>query len=291
MTEIKNRYDFVLFFDVQDGNPNGDPDAGNLPRVDPDTGMGLVTDVCLKRKIRNYIQLTKGTEPGYDIFVKERAVLNYLIEAGWDAANPGKDVAALKGADKNTAEDRARAEMCRRYFDIRAFGAVLSTGTKTAGQVKGPVQIAFARSVEPITTLEHTITRMAVTNAANAGNQRTMGRKFTVPYGLYRCCGFISPFFAKQTGFGEEDLQLFWAALHDMFEHDRSAARGLMSARRLVIFKHQSELGSAPAADLFARVKCERTTDPTTPARSFEDYKITVDGNVTERFSNRYTVE
>lgn len=271
---IKNRYDFVLIFDVKDGNPNGDPDAGNLPRVDAETGCGLVTDVCLKRKVRNYVQMTKGTEPAYDIFIKEKAVLNLLI----DAAHEQEEV---KSKEKGEKTEAARQWMCKKYFDIRTFGAVMSTG-KNAGQVRGPVQMTFGRSVDPIVTLEHCITRMAVTTEADAekqsGDNRTMGRKNTVPYGLYVAHGFISAHLANQTGFNEDDLNLLWAALKDMFEHDRSAARGLMSTQKLVIFKHESALGNAPAHKLFELVKITRK-NATKPARDVADYEILVDGN------------
>lgn len=277
MTMLDKRYDFDFFFDVADGNPNGDPDAGNLPRVDAETGMGLVTDVCLKRKIRNFVQIVHGEEEGYDIFVKEKAVLNRMIDSAWDEANGGKSGKDVKKAEeKRQAEESARALLCRKYFDIRAFGAVLSTGGKGAGQVRGPVQLTFSRSVEPVVTLEHTITRMAVTNEKDVDKERTMGRKFTIPYGLYRCHGFVSAYLANQTGFGKEDLDIFWGAVLQMFEHDHSAARGLMSARRLIVFEHASPLGTVPASDLFDRIACERATEG--PARSFADYRICVDG-------------
>lgn len=269
--ELNNRFDFVYFFDVQDGNPNGDPDAGNLPRVDAETGMGLVTDVCLKRKVRNYVQIVKGQEQCYDIFIKEKAILNNLI----DAAHEDEHV---KSEGKNKTE-AARRFMCRNYYDIRTFGAVMSTG-KNAGQVRGPIQLTFARSVEPITSLEHSITRMAVATEKEAekqkGDNRTMGRKSTIPYGLYVCHGFVSANLAKQTGFSEEDLELFWKALINMFDIDRSAARGLMSARKLIVFKHQSELGNAPANRLFDLVSI-RKNDEGKVARSFSDYTVTVD--------------
>lgn len=270
--ELTNRLDFVYIFDVQDGNPNGDPDAGNLPRVDVETGMGLVTDVCLKRKARNYVQAVKACSDGFDIFIKEKAVLNNLIDASHDVPS----VASKDGADKTEA---ARKVMCNRYFDVRTFGAVMSTG-KNAGQVRGPIQLTFARSVEPITSLEHSITRMAVATEAEAkkqsGDNRTMGRKSTVPYGLYVCHGFISANLAKQTGFSTEDLELFWDALKNMFEMDRSAARGLMSAQKLIVFKHESELGNAPANKLFDLVKIEKK-EKDKVARAFSDYNVTVD--------------
>lgn len=270
MAELNNRIDFVYVFDVQDGNPNGDPDAGNLPRVDAETGMGLVTDVCLKRKVRNYVQVAKGLADGYDIFIKEKAVLNNEI----DKAHDDSEVKSAK--DKTSA---ARAFMCKNYYDIRTFGAVMSTG-KNAGQVRGPIQLTFSRSVDPIATAEHSITRMAVATDKEAekqnGDNRTMGRKATVPYGLYVCHGFISANLAKQTGFTEADLQLFFEALKNMFDLDRSAARGLMSAQKLIVFRHDSELGNAPANKLFDLVKIEKLTDAT--PRSFSDYQVTIDG-------------
>ena len=269
MSELKNRIDFVYIFDVQDGNPNGDPDAGNLPRVDAETGMGLVTDVCLKRKVRNYIQTAKGQADGYDIFIKEKAVLNTLI----DKAHDDSDVKDAK--DKTEA---ARMYMCKNYYDIRTFGAVMSTG-KNAGQVRGAIQLTFARSADTIATAEHSITRMAVATEKEAekqgGDNRTMGRKATVPYGLYVCHGFISANLAQQTGFSEEDLQLFWDALKNMFDVDRSAARGLMSAQKLIVFKHDSVLGNAPANKLFDLVKVKKVCDGA--PRSFSDYTVTID--------------
>ena len=269
MSELKNRIDFVYIFDVQDGNPNGDPDAGNLPRVDAETGMGLVTDVCLKRKVRNYVQTAKGQADGYDIFIKEKAVLNTLIDKAHD------DSAVKDAKDKTEA---ARLYMCKNYYDIRTFGAVMSTG-KNAGQERGAIQLTFARSVDTIATAEHSITRMAVATEKEAekqgGDNRTMGRKATVPYGLYVCHGFISANLAQQTGFSEEDLQLFWDALKNMFDVDRSAARGLMSAQKLIVFKHDSVLGNAPANKLFDLVKVEKVCDGA--PRSFSDYTVTID--------------
>ena len=269
MSEIKNRIDFVYMFDVQDGNPNGDPDAGNLPRVDAETGMGLVTDVCLKRKVRNYVQVAKNLEDGYDIFIKEKSVLNTLIDKAHD------DVEVKNAKDKTEA---ARRFMCKNYFDIRTFGAVMSTG-KNAGQVRGPIQLTFARSVDPVETSEHSITRMAVATEKEAdkqeGGNRTMGRKATVPYGLYVCHGFISANLAQQTGFSEDDLALFWEALKNMFDTDRSAARGLMSAQKLIVFKHDSMLGNAPANKLFDLVSVTNTCDGA--PRSFKDYSVTID--------------
>ncbi len=272
MSELKNRIDFVYLFDVQDGNPNGDPDAGNLPRVDAETGMGLVTDVCLKRKVRNYVQSARQCSIGYDIFIKEKAVLNTLI----DLAHEDEAVADKKGGDKTEA---ARQYMCSHYYDIRTFGAVMSTG-KNAGQVRGPIQFTFARSLDPITACEFSITRMAVATEKEAekqsGDNRTMGRKATVPYGLYLCHGFVSANLAKQTGFDEDDLNLFWEALRNMFDVDRSAARGLMSAQKLIVFKHSSELGNAPANKLFDLVDVKRKDGVEVP-RKFTDYEVTID--------------
>jgi len=269
---IKNRYEFVLLFDVKDGNPNGDPDAGNLPRIDPETGNGLVTDVCLKRKVRNYVQIVQNEKPGYKIFIKEKAVLNTLID---EAHEQEFVISQEKAADKT---DAARNWMCENYYDIRTFGAVLSTG-KNAGQVRGPVQLGFARSLDRIFTGEHTITRMAVATEAEAekqkGDNRTMGRKFTVPYGLYCVHGFISAPFAKQTGFSEDDLKLFWSALLNMFDHDRSASRGEMAAQKLIVFKHSSELGNAPAQKLFNLIEIKKNNEDI-PARSFSDYTVTI---------------
>ena len=268
MSELKNRIDFVYIFDVQDGNPNGDPDAGNLPRVDAETGMGLVTDVCLKRKVRNYVQVAKDCAEGYDIFIKEKAVLNKSIDAAHD------EESVKNAKDKTSA---ARDVMCRKFFDIRTFGAVMSTG-KNAGQVRGPIQLTFARSIDPIAAMEHSITRMAVATEKEAekqgGDNRTMGRKATVPYGLYVCHGFISANLAKQTGFSEEDLALFWDALKNMFDVDRSAARGLMSAQKLIVFKHDSVLGNAPANKLFDLVKVEKKCEGA--PRAFSDYTVTI---------------
>ena len=269
MSELKNRIDFIYIFDVQDGNPNGDPDAGNLPRIDAETGMGLVTDVCLKRKVRNYVQVAKDSAEGYDIFIKEKAVLNKSIDAAHDEGS------VKNASDKTSA---ARVVMCRKFYDIRTFGAVMSTG-KNAGQVRGPIQFTFARSADPIAAMEHSITRMAVATEKEAekqgGDNRTMGRKATVPYGLYVCHGFISANLAKQTGFSEEDLALFWDALKNMFDVDRSAARGLMSAQKLIVFKHDSVLGNAPANKLFDLVKIEKKCKGA--PRSFSDYTVTID--------------
>ena len=275
---LTNRYDFVLLFDVKDGNPNGDPDAGNLPRIDAESGRGLVTDVCLKRKVRNYVGLVKGEQPPFEIYVKEKAVLNNQHKRAY--VGIGKPE-LLEGDDKKRkggdAVDEARQWMCRNFYDVRAFGAVMSTGIN-CGQVRGPIQLTFARSVDPIVALEHSITRMAVATEAEAekqsGDNRTMGRKFTVPYGLYAAHGFVSSFLAKQTGFDENDLELLWQALAQMFEHDRSAARGEMSTRGLYVFKHDSELGNAPAHSLFELIQAKKNTDE--PARNFADYTVTV---------------
>ena len=283
---IKNRYDFVLLFDVKDGNPNGDPDAGNMPRMDPETGNGLVTDVCLKRKVRNYVQLIQGKAEGYDIFIKEKAVLNNLIGQAYHTLGvdltqspvdkkDGKD-RKTKGEAQGSEVETGRIQMCKTYYDVRTFGAVLSTGPN-AGQVRGPVQLTFARSISQVVPMEHSITRMAVATEAEAekqqGDNRTMGRKFTIPYGLYLSHGFVSPSFAEQTGFSDDDLNLFWKALNNMFDVDRSAARGEMSKRKLIVFKHDSKLGDAPAHALFDMVKV--TTDAN-PVRNYSDYKITI---------------
>ena len=271
MSELKNRIDFIYLFDVQDGNPNGDPDAGNQPRVDAETGMGLVTDVCLKRKVRNYVQAAKGCITGYDIFVKEKAILNKAIDAAYEEES-------VKNAIEKDKATQARMVMCRRFYDIRTFGAVMSTG-KNAGQVRGPIQLTFARSCDPIATSEHSITRMAVATEKEAeqqkGDNRTMGRKATIPYGLYVCHGFVSANLAQQTEFSQEDLELFWEALRGMFDIDRSAARGLMSAQKLIVFKHASVLGNAPANKLFERVKIVKKCEGV--PRSFSDYEVSID--------------
>jgi len=275
---IEHRYDFVLLFDVADGNPNGDPDAGNLPRLDAETGHGLVTDVCLKRKVRNYVGLTKCDEPPFCIYVKEKAILNSQHEKAYKAL--GIDLTEDKGKRKggDRSED-AKRWMAQNFYDVRTFGAVMSTGVN-CGQVRGPVQLTFARSVSQIVSLEHSITRMAVTTEAEAekqaGDNRTMGRKFTVPYGLYRCHGFISAPLAEQTGFSPEDLELLWESFANMFEHDRSASRGMMATRGLYVFEHDSKMGNAHASDLFERVKVE-ARDSGKPIRQFSDYVVTVD--------------
>jgi CRISPR-associated protein Csd2 len=279
MTALKNRYDFAILFDVKDGNPNGDPDAGNLPRIDAETGRGLVTDVCLKRKVRNYVGIAKGEVPPYEIYVKEKAILNKQHERAYIGIGAAellnRDDKKRKGGAK---VDEARTWMCANFFDVRAFGAVMTLGIN-CGQVRGPVQLTFGRSVDPIALLEHSITRMAVATEAEAakqgGDNRTMGRKFTVPYALYVAHGFVSPHLAAQTGFSEEDLQLFWEALVNMFDHDRSAARGEMSTRGLHIFKHESELGNAPAHSLLRRIQ-PKLNEGVLAARDWEDYVVTV---------------
>lgn len=277
MEELKNRYDFIYLFDVKDGNPNGDPDAGNMPRIDAETGEGLISDVCLKRKVRNYVTVVKGCESPYDIFIKEGSVLNDTIN---------------KTAGETKTKEDARKAMCDRYFDVRTFGAVMTTGKKNAGQVRGPIQLTFSRSISPIVTAEHTITRMAVTDAKESdanelGTRQTMGRKYTIPYALYQVQGFVSANLAKQTGFSEEDLQLFWDALKNMFDVDHSAARGTMCPRKLIVFKHDTELGCAPSYQLFDLVKVTQK-DPTKPARSFNDYEVDVDK---EKCPSRVTID
>lgn len=274
---IQNRYDFVYLFDVTDGNPNGDPDAGNLPRVDAETGQGLVTDVCLKRKVRNFVGLVHGEQPPFEIYVKERAVLNAQHERAYEALS-------LKPEPKKLPKDEQKAReltswMCQNFYDIRTFGAVMSTKVNT-GQVRGSVQLTTARSISPIVSMEHAITRCAVTSKEDAEKKdREMGRKFAVPYGLYRGFGYVNPTLAEQTGFREEDLELFKRALNEMFENDRSAARGQMSPVRCIAFRHEHKLGNARADQLFSRVKVERKDDlkgDARPPRSKDDYSITV---------------
>ncbi len=275
MSAIANRYDFVLLFDVINGNPNGDPDAGNLPRIDAETGHGLVTDVALKRKVRNFVGLTKGEQPPFDIYIKEKAVLNRTHERAYIEVGAEEELKAEGKKRKGSADtvDKARQWICRNFYDVRTFGAVMSTGVN-CGQVRGPVQLTFARSVDPVITQEHAITRMAVATEAEAekqqGDNRTMGRKFTVPYGLYRAHGFVSAHLAEQTGFNDDDLALFWDSLSNMFEHDRSAARGEMACRGLYVFKHESRLGNAPAHALFDTI--EISPGEGAPPRSFTDY-------------------
>jgi CRISPR-associated protein Csd2 len=311
---LAHRYDFVLLFDVKDGNPNGDPDAGNLPRLDAETGHGLVTDVALKRKVRNFIALTQAADqqareaegefaPGekrFEIYVREKAILNLQHQRAYSALK--LDAPAEKAADAEPAEkkstkgakgrkggaddvDKARQWMCQNFFDIRTFGAVMSLGTN-AGQVRGPVQLTFARSIEPVVAIEHAITRMAVATEAEAekqqGDNRTMGRKHTVPYGLYRAHGFVSAFLADQTGFDADDLGLLWQALAYMFEHDRSAARGQMTTRGLYVFEHNDKLGNAHAHALLDRVEVKPKSDAVLPARDFGAYAVTFDGRPVE---------
>lgn len=275
---IQNRYDFVLYFDVKNGNPNGDPDAGNMPRIDPETSKGIVSDVCIKRKVRNYVQLVKGQEIddpnvddgslGYKIYVQEAAVLNDRNQMAYKHYELKAESKKLPKA----IEDRLKVTkfMCDNFFDIRSFGAVMTTEVN-CGQVRGPIQLCFAESVDPVVPLEMSITRMAVTNAKDVDKERTMGRKQYIPYGLYRMEGFISAPLAEKTGFNEEDLELFFQALMGMFENDRSAARGLMSTRALVIFKHESKLGNAPAHRLFEAVSIDKQDGVEIP-HSFKDY-------------------
>ena len=270
MNVLDRRHDFVLYFDVKDGNPNGDPDAGNMPRFDPETGHGLVTDVCLKRKVRNYVEAAKVGADGYRIYVREGAVLNREHEEAYRAQG-------IKPERQKLAGPEITAWMCANYFDIRCFGAVMSTEVN-AGQVRGPVQLTFARSVDRVFARDVAITRMAVTNERDAEKQRTIGRKHTVAYGLYRAHGFVSAPLAEKTGFSQADLDLLWEALLSMFEHDRSAAHGMMATRALVIFDHCSKLGRAHTHDLFARVTAQRR-DPGKPPRDFADYYLTCDGD------------
>jgi CRISPR-associated protein Csd2 len=276
---LANRYEFVYLFDVSNGNPNGDPDAGNMPRLDPESSKGLVTDVCLKRKIRNFIEMTETDTAGYEIYVKEKSILNLQNKKAYDALS-------ITSESKKMPKDEAKAReitawMCSNFFDVRSFGAVMTTEVNS-GQVRGPIQLAFAKSIDPIIPLEISITRMAVTSEKESekqdGGNRTMGRKFIVPYGLYRAHGFISAKLSEKTGFSETDLEKLWQALAMMFEHDRSAARGEMAARKLVVFKHKDALGSAPAHVLFDRVAVARVNGETgTPASGFSDYAITID--------------
>lgn len=280
---IKNRYEFAIIFDVENGNPNGDPDAGNMPRVDPETGYGIVTDVCLKRKIRNYVEIVKEDEPGYDIYIKSGVPLNRSDEKAFTALEtaPG-DIKKLKKDDPDI-DKKLRDFMCSNFFDIRTFGAVMTTFVKAklnCGQVRGPVQLGFARSVDPVLPQEITITRCAITTAADAEkNTNTMGNKFVVPYGLYVAEGYVSANLARKvTGFSEDDLELLWDAILNMFEHDHSAARGKMAVRKLIIFRHDSELGNAPAYKLFESIKIKRNDDVKI-ARNFSDYTVSVDEN------------
>lgn len=283
MAPIKNRYEFVILFEVTNGNPNGDPDAGNMPRTDPETGLGLVTDVCLKRKIRNFVELAKEGESGYRIYVKDGVPLNRSDAEACADVGVSADEKALKTKKKNDPELdlKLRDYMCRNFFDIRTFGAVMTTFTKGAlncGQVRGPVQLGFAHSIDPVMPQEVTITRVAITTEADAEKKNTeMGRKYIIPYGLYRCEGYISANLARRvTGFSEEDLELLWQAIINMFEHDHSAARGNMAVRQLIVFQHDSELGCAPAYRLFETVKVRRK-DGIEAARSYHDYVVEVD--------------
>lgn len=279
MSAITHRYEFVYLFDVVNGNPNGDPDAGNLPRLDPETNRGLVTDVALKRKIRNYVSLEKEGEAGYAIYMQEKAVLNNQHKLAYAALDAQPEEKKLP---KDEAKARAiTAWMCTNFFDVRTFGAVMTTGVN-AGQVRGPVQIGFASSIEPVLPLEVSITRMAVTTEkeaeAQSGDNRTMGRKHILPYGLYRAHGFVSAKLAERTGFSEEDLKLLWRSLINLFEHDRSAARGEMSARKLIVFEHEHAMGNAPAHVLFDAVTVKRIDgSDDAPARRFTDYRVAVD--------------
>lgn len=272
---INNRYEFVLLYDVENGNPNGDPDAGNMPRIDPETGHGIVTDVCLKRKIRNYVELVQGDKTGYRIHIKEGTALNQNHEEAYktvEGLEPGKKA-------KPDGVEQARQWMCANFFDVRTFGAVMSTGDN-CGQVRGPVQINFSRSVDPIIQQEVTITRQAVTRTEDLEKERTMGRKHIVPYGLYRAEGYVSAKLAnedrKGTGFSEDDLELLWNALINMFEHDHSAARGKMATRKLIVFKHDSDLGNAPSHLLFDRVTVAKS-ETANPPRKFGDYNVKID--------------
>ena len=261
---IKNRYEFVLLFDVENGNPNGDPDMGNMPRVDPQTGNGIVTDVCHKRKVRDYVDLLKSGNAGYDIYVKSGAVLNNQHKKAYDYLGINPD-------SKKPKEEELTKFMCQNFYDIRTFGAVMTTEVN-CGQVRGPVQFSFARSIDPIFQQEVTVTRCAVTNEKDAEKGQTMGKKQIVPYGLYRAEGYVSAHLAKKTEFKEDDLELLWDSLINMFEHDHSAARGKLSARKLIVFKHNSELGCCQSHKLFDKVKVERLSRDM-PARSFADYK------------------
>lgn len=278
---IKNRYEFVILFDVENGNPNGDPDAGNMPRIDPETGLGLVTDVCLKRKIRNYVELTKEDEAGYRIYIKDNVPLNRSDNEAYLALDiDEKNIKDKKKSDPNL-DEKVRDWMCKNFFDIRTFGAVMTTFMKASlncGQLRGPVQLGFARSVEPVVPQEVTITRVAITTEKDAEAKSTeMGRKYILPYGLYRCEGYISANLArKSTGFTEDDLSLLWQAIVNMFEHDHAAARGKMAVRELIVFKHDSELGCAPSHKLFDLVSIVRNNPEIGPARAYTDYTVSI---------------
>jgi len=277
-----HRYDFVHFFDVTDGNPNGDPDAGNLPRIDTETGHGLVSDVALKRKIRNYVALTKGQEPRWKIYVQERAVLNRQHDQAWHAISPSTEKSRRNKLPKEVEQARRLTRwMCDNFFDIRAFGAVMTTEVN-CGQVRGPIQLGIARSLDSVVSQEHTVTRCAVTNEADADKERTMGRKFTIPYALYRVHGYVNPMLAEQTGFDEADLDLLKLALDQMFEYDRSAARGVMKPVRCIGFRHESQFGNARADQLFGRITTRLAANVTVgnrPPRQSADYEIQVDAD------------
>lgn len=283
MSAIENRYEFVMLFDVENGNPNGDPDAGNLPRIDSETAHGIVTDVCLKRKIRNFVEIYKEGEPSYNILMKSDRSLNSKFTAAYDACGLEK-----KNKGKNPDDvEKARKYMCENYFDVRTFGAVMSTGDDPCGIVRGPVQINFAKSLDPVFEQDITITRQAITTDADfndKGKRTEMGKKHYVPYGLYRAEGYVSAMLAqKVTGFSEDDLELLWTAIINMFEHDRSAARGKMCMRKLYVFKHSNALGNCPAHILTDKISCTFTpTDDKRVPRSFSDYVITVDRNMPE---------
>lgn len=270
-----NRYDFIYIFDVKDANPNGDPDAGNLPRVDPETGHGLVTDVCLKRKVRNYVALTRGNTSPNEIYFSDGAVLNQTHQRAYKEV--GEEPRSKKLPKDAEKAQQVTAFMCQNFYDIRTFGAVMTTEVN-CGQVRGPVQLSFARSIEPIVSQEHSITRNSVTNERDLEKARTMGRKFTVPYGVYRSYGFVNPFLADQTGFTDDDRILLWDALRNGFQFDQSAARppGSMSARSLMIFEHDSQLGNAPSHELFDLVRVQRRDGVELP-RDFTDYEVKVD--------------
>lgn len=278
---IKNRYDFVILFEVENGNPNGDPDSGNMPRIDLETNQGIVTDVCLKRKIRNYVETVKEGEDGYRIYIKERVPLNRSDAEAYEKLGIDKKNVKAKKKENENLDLKIRDFMCKEFYDIRTFGAVMTTFVKdklNCGQVRGPVQLGFAKSVDPIVSQEVTITRVAITTESDAeGKSTEMGRKYIVPYGLYRVEGYVSANLARKvTGFDEEDLELLWNAIINMFELDHSAARGNMAVRKLVIFKHDSEFGNAPAFQLFEKVKVQRK-DMTKPARCYEDYDVVID--------------
>lgn len=279
---INNRYEFVYLFEVENGNPNGDPDAGNMPRIDPETSYGLVTDVCLKRKIRNFVEILKGNQSPHKIYIREKAILNQTHKRAHQAVGVKDEGESKKRKGSGADVEKARAWMCSNFFDVRTFGAVMSLGVN-CGQVRGPVQLNFARSIESIVPMEISITRMAVATEKEAeqqsGDNRTMGRKHIVPYALYRAEGYISAHLAAQTGFTEEDLKLLWESLINMFDHDHSAARGKMNARKLIVFKHDSMLGNAPAHKLFDLVTVKRATDIAKPARTFSDYNVAIDRN------------